>query len=233
MKSITTFLFCFTTLLCSGEHSRFLHDDWSTHQPVLFAAANTTKGPIIEFGCGYGSTDMLHEICAKEGRLLISLDDHSDWLNRFATKYKDTPWHRFVHVPGKNYHQPEDPSHWICFLDTFEPLQSIEFDVCFIDQAPWLARYETVKRVKDKALFVIVHDVDYFARNHIFGSTIRPIQNRTPGIFDFSDLFRSFQVYFPHSPWPGDTGPPTLIASNRTSTLPAVDYTRPIVINDP
>lgn len=57
------------------DNNRFFLDDWSTHQPVLYAIAMSTTGPIIEFGCGNGSTDLLHEICEKEGRTLITLEE--------------------------------------------------------------------------------------------------------------------------------------------------------------
>ena len=59
-------------------------------------------------------------------------------------------------------------------MDKFDLLSLLDFDVCFIDQSPWLARYETVKRMKDRARFVLVHDVDYFPMNNIFGKTIKP-----------------------------------------------------------
>lgn len=222
-----------------ADNNRFFFDSWSTHQPVLYAVAKSTTGPIIEFGCGNGSTDLLHEICEKEGRILITLEDDLEWLNKFTQKYlgkgynlDNSGWHKFYHVPGKNLDDRANPSHWVDFMETFELLSSLEFDICFIDQAPWLARYETVKKMKDKARFVLVHDVDYFPMNNIFGKTIRPIENREPGEFDFSDLFSTFQVYFPNEPWPGDSGPPTLLGSNFEETFPEVDFSQTIVIEN-
>lgn len=220
-----------------SDNNRFFWDDWSTHQPVLYKVAISTTGPIIEFGCGNGSTDLLHEICEKEGRTLITLEDDLEWLNKFAQKYlgqgynpDNSGWHKFYYVPGKNLNDRENPAHWISFMDNFEPLTSLHFDVCFIDQAPWLARYETVKRMKDKARFVLVHDVDYFPMNNIFGKTIKPIINREPGEFDFSDVFSTFRVYFPNQPWPGFSGPPTLLGSNIEKSLPEVDFSQSIII---
>lgn len=230
-------LFCLTSLY--SDNNRFFWDDWSTHQPVLYAVATSTRGPIIEFGCGYGSTDLLHEICEKEGRTLITLDDDLDWLNKFAQKYlgkgynpDNSGWHKFYYVPGKNLNDSQNPSHWVDFMDNFELLSSLDFDVCFIDQAPWLARYETVKKMKDKARFVIVHDVDYFPTNNIFGKLVRPTINRNPGEFDFSEIFSTFQVYFPNEPWPGDSGPPTLLGSNFEEVFPLVDFSQSIVIEN-
>ncbi len=225
-------LFCFV----SGDDNRFFWDSFSTHQPVLYAVAQATKGPIIEFGCGHGSTDLLHEICEKEGRILITLEDDLPWMKKFLSKYEgkgyeadNSGWHKFFYVPGKNLKDPESPAHWVKFLDEFKILDELTFDVCFIDQSPWLARWETLKRMKDKARFVVVHDVDYFPKMHIFGSVIKPISNRREGEFDFHDIFLYSKVYFPKQPWPGDTGPPTLLGSNFDPDFPIVDYSKKIV----
>ncbi len=229
------FFLCFLSLY--SDNNRFLWDEWSTHQPVLYAVAKATKGPIIEFGCGNGSTDLLHEICEKEGRILITLEDDLGWLNKFARKYEgkgynpdNSGWHKFYFVPGKNAKDPENPAHWIAFMNKFDLLSLLNFDVCFIDQSPWLARYETLKRMKDKARFVLVHDVDYFPMHDIFGKVIKPISDRTAGEFDFSDVFSAYRVYFPNQPWPGHSGPPTLLGSNFQEDFPEVDFSNHIVI---
>jgi hypothetical protein len=197
----------------------------------------STTGPIIEFGCGYGSTDLLHEICEKEGRTLITLDDNLEWLNKFTRKYlgqgynpDNSGWHKFYFVPGKKWNDHENPAHWVDFIDKFELLSSLNFDVCFIDQSPWLARYETLKKMKDKARFVVIHDAEHYPMNNIFGKVIRPIVNNQPGEFDFSDVFSAFQVFFPNQPWPGSYGPPTLIGSNFEKVFPLVNFSKPIVI---
>lgn len=230
-------ILCFSLL--HSDNNRFFWDDWSTHQPVLYAAATSTTGPIIEFGCGYGSTDLLHEICEKEGRTLITLDDDLEWLNKFAQKYlgqgynaDNSGWHQFYYVPGKKLNDPDNPSHWVNFMDQFELLSTLNFGVCFIDQSPWLARYEALKRMKDRARYVVVHDSDYLLAAGHFGKTIRPTVNMTPGEFDFSDIFTTSRVYYPNQPWPGASGPPTLLGSNFETVLPLVDYSKPIVIEN-
>ena len=232
-----SFLSLALTLLLSmanGLHAsdgRHQTDPYSTHQPVLYQIAKSTTGPIIEFGCGYGSTDLLHAICKKEGRLLISLDDDREWLEKFSTKYlgdgyatDNSGWHKFYFVPGKNNQDPASPAHWVKFMDELNILKTTVFDLCFVDQSPWLARWETIKRMKETSIYVILHDCDYFSREKIFGTEIKPIVNRQPGIMDFSDVFPFFKVYFPNQPWPCDTGPPTLVGSNFESALPDVNF---------
>ncbi len=227
-RFLCIFLLSCTEVFCS--EIRFSHktDCFATHQPVLYEIAKNTTGPIIEFGCGNGSTDLLHAICEEEQRILISVDDDLDWLTRFADKYKDDEWHHFYYVPKNEGQDSQSPEHWVKFLDEFHLLKTTNFDLCFIDQSPWLARYETLKRLKGQSRYVIVHDCDYFPIKGVFGSIIEPIRStrNLPGKFDFSDVFRTFKVYFPLAPWPSPSGPPTLLGSDFESELPEIDYSR-------
>lgn len=229
--SLAATLFLFTLNGLCATNDRYKTDPYSTHQPVLYKMANETTGPIIEFGCGYGSTDLLHDICKSEGRLLISIDDNREWLEKFSSKYMgdgyeadNSGWHKFYFVPGKSQQDMENADHWVKFLDELEILKTTVFDLCFIDQHPWLGRWETIKKMKDITRYVILHDCDYFPVHGIFGTELKPIVNRQPGSYDFSDIFKFFKVYFPLNPWPGDTGPPTLLGSNFESKLPEINF---------
>lgn len=178
---------------------------------------------------------MVAQICstsyAKNGRILISVDDNYEWLSKFTTKYlgngyneDNSGWHKFYFVSGKK--NDYDASHWITFLETNEIFKTLNFDVVFVDQSPWMGRYETVMRLKDNARYIILHDCDYFPEHGIFGNVIRKIDRnkRTPGIYDFSTYFSFFKVYFPPAPWAANTGPPTLVASNFESEFPEINY---------
>jgi hypothetical protein len=231
LKRLVVFLgmifnFCFSGSSLIANPTLWKTYGYYTHQPVLFKIATQSNGPIIEFGCGYGSTDMLHEICKDQDRLLITLDDSFPWLNQFARKYRSSK-HQFIFVPGKNLENPEDHSHWIRFFEKHPSLKERHFGLCFIDQSPWLARFETVKRMKGNSQYVIVHDCDYFPMANVFGKVIKPIVNRQDGVFDFSDVFRFFKVYFPPQPWVCDTGPPTLLGSDFEADLPDIDFNAP------
>ena len=209
---------------------------YATHQPILYEIAINTTGPIIEFGCGDGSTDLLHDICKKNNRILISIDNDLNWLDRYKNKYlgdgylpDNSGWHKILFVPGKI--NDSDPQHWIDFLDSCELLKEYSFDLCFIDQSPGMARTETIVRFKDKARYIILHDCDMYAGDNFekfvpgvqaFGKQIQPLDavRSIPGIYDFSALFRYFKVYFPAKPWPGHSGPPTLLVSNFDNSFP-------------
>lgn len=201
---------------------------FSTHVPVLKKAVLSTDGPIIEFGSGEASTVLLHRLCKKKKRLLITLEDNEKWANYYKEKYRgdgykddNTGWHRIYHVAGRGEDQ-ESPKHWLDFLASHPELLAIEYDICFIDQSPWLARFEALKQFKNISRYILIHDVDYLAQYNIFGKELLPIdrKNSIPGKYDFSDQLKYFHVYFPKKPWPEVTGPPTLIGSNFTDSLP-------------
>ncbi len=206
-------------------------DPYATHQPVLYEIANSTKGPIIEFGCGNYSTHLLHEICKRDKRLLITIEDDAQWMNKFTEIYlgdgyenDNSGWHKFFLIPGKTDQNYYDANHWIKFLDEFDLLKNTYFDLCFIDQCPFEGRVATMKKMKGKSKYIILHDCNYFPMHNIFGKVIKLAINGDPGEFDFSDIYKYFKVYFPALPWPGEYGPGTLLASDTESYLPDINY---------
>jgi hypothetical protein len=67
-----------------------------THQPALHAAFIASRGPVVEFGMGYFSTPMLHELSEASGRRLFSLDTDAAWVDRF--RWMTSKLHRVIHV---------------------------------------------------------------------------------------------------------------------------------------
>jgi hypothetical protein len=187
---------------------------FATHQPVLYEAATRVSKPVIEFGAGEGSTRMLHEICAERGLELVTLDSDAEWLDRYRTELT-TPTHSFRLV--------ED---WNAEIDEAEQR---DWGLIFIDQGSWEARAETAKRLAHKADYLIVHDCDALPGMGLLGTQIRPVAGpQDTGQRDYGDVFSSWREFFPPEPWPlPQTGPPTLLASNRhdVTTLP-IDYSR-------
>jgi hypothetical protein len=59
-----------------------------THQPVLFETAMRCDGPIVELGCGEGSTRLLHDVCAKRNLPLLTLETDANWMNRYAPAFE-------------------------------------------------------------------------------------------------------------------------------------------------
>lgn len=216
--------------ISAQETFQFSWNPYATHQPVLYKIAKMTTGPIVEFGCEDGSTDMLHSLCKTTGRLLISIDHDEEWLNRYSSKYlgdgyfaDNSGWHKFLLVPKHEGNTILED--WILFLDQCSFLRDIDFDLCFVDQSPGPARTETILRLKNHARYIILHDCDMYVSGEL-GQQIKPMdrQNQIPGIYDFSQTFLTFKVYFPPKPWAGSSGPPTLLGSNFVEELPDVNF---------
>ncbi len=153
-----------------------------------------TNGPVIEFGCGEGSTKLIHELCNKEKRKAITLDDNFEFLQKYKKKY-ESKQSKFIYVPKIDSSDPEDDRHWKKILKTND-IGKKGWDVVFIDQSPWMARYYTLLTFKDTAKYIILHDCDYFPNNHIFGRCIKKA-NRKEGKYFFNDVFRYYKMYYP------------------------------------
>lgn len=65
---------------------------YSTHNEALAYAAAVTTGPIVEYGCGYYSTPLLHGLAEAQGRMLYTLEVREEWLELFRPWACD--WHR-------------------------------------------------------------------------------------------------------------------------------------------
>ena len=187
----------------------------ATHQPVLWAVARAARGPIAEFGCGNGSTPLLHGLAVELGVKLVTLDNNPEWLERFRPAL-ESPRHEFRLVDD-----------WAVELSRSE--WDDGWALVFIDQDPFEARVLTVERFRRTAEYIVVHDDDYFAEHGLFGVAVRPLLGpHDRGERDFGETFSSWREFFPPEPWPfRPTGPPTLLGSNRHDVSEIeVDYER-------
>lgn len=114
---------------------------YGTHLPCLIKAFSKTTGDILELGMGVFSTPYLHYAAILANRHLVSYENYEDWMN-FFVKY------------GYRH-----PNHEIKYVEKYEdaPIEK-PWDVVLIDQTPDSSRIETVKRLKDLAKYIIIHD---------------------------------------------------------------------------
>ena len=167
----------------------FHKDPHSTHQPILSYVAKLGSGKILEFGAGYYSTPLLYEVVHEKKGRLLSFENDASFVSKFF---------------GDNdmYFTIMD-ANWDTFFTSSicEEIQKMNWDVVFIDQAPWEARLVTVKHFANCCDYLLLHDCDYFIK--------------TGQIKSWSEHFKYYKTYLPPEPWPFDTGPPTLVGSNK------------------
>lgn len=132
------------------------HPDWCTHIPLLIEAFNQTDGPVLEMGMGDFSTPLLHILCAESDRFLLSVDSDSRFTDRF---------HKF-----------RTSNHAIELVDFNKlDLSDTHWSVVLIDHKPEEQRKEDIKKLKDKADFLVVHDTQPKAEPYYRYEEIYPL----------------------------------------------------------
>lgn len=186
-------------------------EPYATHQPVLYEIAVRSEGPILELGCGEGSTLLLHRICEAQGRRLLTIDNDASWLSKY--RFLESDFHRLIST-----------NDWLETLQS-DAISKTRWGLVFVDSAPWESRDLAVRILGDRATYLIVHDCDYFPLHGIFGRESRPnIGSSDRGERNYAEVFRSWREYFPNDPWPAPTGPPTLLGSNASNCDIVIDF---------
>lgn len=132
---------------------------YSTFLPMLLEAMARTNGDVLELGAGVFSTPLLHWLCERQRRNLLTIDNSLRWL-RFARQYLRTDSHQFQFV--ENW---EDAHSYI----------NKEWDVALIDHSPSGRRIEEIKKLADKVKYLVVHDSESWKDNEYHYSTIYPL----------------------------------------------------------
>lgn len=147
---------------------------YSTFLPVLMAVIEKTQGDILELGAGVFSTPYLHWVCKRQKRNLLTIENNEMWFN-FARKYyqsaRGTPYrHRFIFT--KNW-------------DDIESYILKPWDVVLVDHSPSERRVQEIKKLKDFAKYIIIHDSDPYQERNYHYSTIYPLFKHK---YDFSEV---------------------------------------------
>jgi len=122
-------------------------DLWGTHQAALINLLNVVdEGPVLEFGMGNYSTELMHVICEKQGRKLVSMDSDPVWVDKFA-EFK-RPWHEIYTVNNEKL-----LSDWYAFINR-------KFSVVFIDAAPASVRQPFIQMIYNRSKHILVHDTE-------------------------------------------------------------------------
>lgn len=178
-----------------------MNSEYTTHEPVLkkILSMVDNKKPILELGCGYGSTPILHDFCIKNKIKLYTLENNKEWISKIIDEYKENEFHIYDNVI--NWEQ--DLKKYLIY----------DYSLVFIDQSPWDARTLSLNYFKEKTDYIMIHDCDYFPKNKIFGKEISPIRSQNDhGLRTYDDVLNYYIEYFPKN-FASHTGPPTLLGS--------------------
>lgn len=132
---------------------RLLGDaNYGTHMVPLITAVTHTQGAVLEMGSGDFSTPLLHAICSKTERYLLSVDTDQSWLNLFIDLKRD--WHDLKYVPvfSDDFSKDPKPHLW----DTIGTDRY--WGVVFIDHRPGERRRIDINRLRKYADIIVVHD---------------------------------------------------------------------------
>ena len=132
---------------------------YSSHLPILLEAMERTTGDVLELGPGVFSTPVLHWLCQKQRRNLLTIESDKKWL-RFCMKYYRTDLHKFMRVEDWNQAKPVINKKW---------------DVALVDLSPDEMRKEMIKVLADTTKYIIIHDADDFQEKHYHYSEIYPL----------------------------------------------------------
>jgi hypothetical protein len=209
--------------------NRFLYlvDPNSTHETFLkLSILHLTekadfdqKINLLEFGTGGKSSQIMTEFMDNDERIkLFSFENNLNWFNKHRKLYPSNERHDLIYV------EKED---WVeTALKVLKNIPKGQLIFTFIDSSPWSSRSSLVGLMRQRSDVFLIHDVDYFPHNKVFGAELNPIQFKKTGLVrygkldkallgerNYDDLAKFWVEAFPDVPG-YYTGPPTLIASD-------------------
>jgi len=137
-----------------------------THSVPLAITCMNTTGSVLEMGCGFFSTPLLHAICDKQGRRLHTVDHTEGWLNKFT--HMKTNLHTFEHVKCGSFNVTfyefayRLMPYWTKRIDDeWDQIGSGEhWSVVFLDQLPLSRRVKDLKRLRPSTDIFVIHNTN-------------------------------------------------------------------------
>jgi hypothetical protein len=153
-----------------------LENGYGSHKLALLAASVLTDGgPVIEMGCGYHSTVLLHEILVKQQkRYLLSTDTDQEWLSKFQANMSSS-MHPFRHIKTT----PE----W-----NTVGIDRPRWSFIFVDQKPGERRVIDIIRLENVSDIIIVHDTEASGYNYEPGLSRFPYRYRYNYLSTYTDV---------------------------------------------
>lgn len=118
--------------------------NWDNHKILLYIAlmdTNSSSAPILELGCGEGSSPTLQDYVKNNHRELISYDFHEDWAAKYGAHFvkdwdTDVDWNK-------------------------------KYSVALVDESPGEQRHKSIMLLKNVCDIVVVHDSEPSATGYL------------------------------------------------------------------
>ena len=129
-----------------------------SHRPYLQKELDgldlSKKTTILELGMGNGSSELIHNFC-KENKSVraAGFDNHDEWFNKIKNAFT---------LPNYSFHLIPDWSNIVSAVAESLGNKTDQFDIVFVDCAPWSARIDCMDLLSAKTKVFILHDYDYY-----------------------------------------------------------------------
>lgn len=126
-----------------------------SHFPFLAAAIQRCNGLVVEMGCGWGSTPLIHYLATRA----VSYEMDGEWLARFKGYESDR--HRLFEVRPSAASNSREHNAIQGWIDLAEHLsEGMDCEVLFLDQSPGEARVPCAEILKNSAKLIVCHDTE-------------------------------------------------------------------------
>ena len=143
-------------LRAQQKRSKAFGDGYGTHIPLLAAVVSMAPpGPILELGAGHFSTPLLNALGRAQGRKVVTMDADIEWINHFADFDLANDDHIFIHVTDMWRGWEAEMEQLYTEMET---QNGRAWAVALVDQTPPQTRVDTIKYLRGKAEFIVVHD---------------------------------------------------------------------------
>jgi hypothetical protein len=166
-------------------------EGWCSHRPLLYLALELTKNsnkPIVELGCGDGSTIQLNQYIQTDNRKLISFDTNQEWINKYI--HLESNKHQFVYKPD-NFAYNQESKEWYDktpeIVDWLTDVSKDGISVCLVDHACGERRHSDMKLIYNQCDFMVVHDSEPAATGYMM--------DRVWGLFKYKLNIKRFGAW--------------------------------------
>ena len=126
-----------------------------SHVSVLASVLSRTTGPVLELGCGWGSTPLIHYMC--RDRHVYTVESNREWMENFRHYHRRT--HYFRQVGHEEMSVERLMKAWAHFAHEVCG-GPVYWDVCFVDHTPGESRVPVIMALRGRVRFFVAHDVE-------------------------------------------------------------------------